>query len=124
RLCRHLFVQSARATRSLPTKPQRSPGQEVRVSGEDDQMEIIGAAALIAVAVIAAAAIYGRTHRVVVGVASRSAADADDLDRERAERSASLARREDTLARKEAELETERETLAETRRDLERALRR
>jgi ribonuclease Y len=85
-------------------------------------MEIIGAAALIAVAVIAATAIYGRTHRVAVGVTSKPAADADDLDRERAERSASLARREDTMARKEAELERERETLADTREELGRAL--
>src|SRR5438105_10876855 len=85
-------------------------------------MEIIGAAALIAVAVIAAAAIYGRTHRVVVGVASRPVADAEDLDRERSERSASLARREDTMARKEAALQQERQALAHTRRELERAL--
>jgi ribonuclease Y len=85
-------------------------------------MEIIGAAALIAVAVIAAAAIYGRTHRVVVGVAGRPVADAQDLDRERAERSASLARREDALARKEAELDSERQALAVTRKELERAL--
>jgi ribonuclease Y len=85
-------------------------------------MAIIGAAALIAVAVIAAAAIYGRTHRVVVGVASRPTTDAEDLERERGERSASLARREDTLARKESEHDKERQALAESRRELERAL--
>jgi ribonucrease Y len=85
-------------------------------------MEIIGAAALIAVAVIAAAAIYGRTHRVVVGVAGRPAAGPAERDREHEERSASLARREDTLARKEGELERERQALAEARKELERAL--
>jgi ribonuclease Y len=85
-------------------------------------MEIIGAAALIAVAVIAAAAIYGRTHRVVAEVSSRPGAGAEELERERDERSATLARREDTLARKEAELERERQAIAQTRRELERAL--
>jgi len=85
-------------------------------------MQIIGAAALIAVAVIAAAAIYGRTHRVAVGVANSGGSDGADAERERAERSATLTRREDSLARREADLEAERQALAETRRELERAL--
>ncbi len=85
-------------------------------------MQIIGAAALIAVAVIAAAGIYGRTHRVAVATATPSDDGARELDRGLADRGAALARREDTLARREGELEAERQATADTRRELERAL--
>jgi ribonuclease Y len=105
-------------------------------SGEDDQMEIIGAAALIALAVVLAAAMYGRTHRAtasspnprpgavpgVGGALVPSANGAGELDRELSDRSAALARREDTVASRDAELAEERRTLAETRQELERAL--
>jgi ribonuclease Y len=83
-------------------------------------MEIIGAAALIAVGVVLAALVYGRTH----GPARRTADDASasDRDRQLSERGADLARREESLVRREAALEQEREQLASTRRELERAL--
>jgi len=83
-------------------------------------MEIIGAAALIAVGVVLAALIYGRTH----GPAKRPGGDASATDRDLqlSERGADLARREESLVRREAALEQEREALASTRRDLERAL--
>jgi len=81
-------------------------------------MEIIGAAALIAVAVVLAALIYGRTHRPV----DSGASGVGDLDRQLSERSAALARREDSLARRESELEEKREELEQTRQELERAL--
>ncbi|HEY2653958.1 MAG TPA: Rnase Y domain-containing protein, partial [Solirubrobacteraceae bacterium] len=84
-------------------------------------MEIIGGAALIAVAVVLAAVIYGRTHRPATP-ASNDAASASDLDRQLSERGADLARREESLVRREAGLEQEREQLAATRRELERVL--
>jgi len=87
-------------------------------------MDIIGAAALIAVGIVLAAVVYGRTH------AARPAADAppshnpEDVDAELAERSASLAKREEALRRREAALDTERAALADAQRELERALER
>jgi ribonuclease Y len=83
-------------------------------------MQIIGAAALIAVGVVLAALIYGRTH----GPArhARNDALATDRDLQLSERGADLARREESLVRREASLEQERETLASTRRQLERVL--
>jgi ribonuclease Y len=83
-------------------------------------MEIIGAAALIAVGVVLAALIYGRTH----GPAKQSSQDASATDRDLqlSERGADLARREESLVRREAALEQEREGIASTRRELERAL--
>ena len=84
-------------------------------------MEIIGAAALIAVAVVLAAFVYGRSHRAAPG-AGKAAGDADAFDRQVSERSAALARREDNLARREGELEQERQALAGKRQELERTL--
>jgi ribonuclease Y len=84
-------------------------------------MEIIGAAAVIAVAVVLAAVIYGRTHRNA-GVAPRSSGHLTDHERELSERGAALARREENLVRREAALEQERQQLADSRQDLERAL--
>jgi ribonucrease Y len=84
-------------------------------------MDIIGAAALIAVAVVLAAVIYGRTHRPD-NAPAEDAATASDLDRQLSERGSDLARREESLVRREAGIEEEREKLASTRRDLERAL--
>ncbi|HLY48008.1 MAG TPA: ribonuclease Y [Solirubrobacteraceae bacterium] len=84
-------------------------------------MDIIGAAAVIAVAVVLAAAIYGRTHR---GAGSTSSVDGSLSDRERelSERGAGLAKREESLVRREASLEQERQMLAATRQELERVL--
>jgi ribonucrease Y len=99
-------------------------------------MEIIGAAALIAVgivvAVIVAAIIYSRTHgirtvAVATPVASPPVVEAPPAnsrrpDAELLERTAAVTRREDALVRKEAELEQERAALSESRHELERSL--
>src|SRR5579884_643458 len=84
-------------------------------------MEIIGAAALIALGVVLAALIYGHTHRPARRGADE-AATASDIDRQLSERGADLARREESMVRREAALEQEREKLAATRRELERVL--
>jgi len=83
-------------------------------------MEIIGAAALIAVGIVIAAILYGRMHRGDGGTVT--AGEAEPPDREMAERSAGLARREDSLARREAALAQELESVGESRQRLERAL--
>ncbi|HEY2160704.1 MAG TPA: ribonuclease Y [Solirubrobacteraceae bacterium] len=93
-------------------------------------MDIIGAAALIAVGLVIAALVYGRTHRTVQagprpgpGTGSGPApADAERADRELSERSGALARREDALASRDAALEEERRALAAKRQELERTL--
>jgi ribonuclease Y len=84
-------------------------------------MDIIGAAAVIAVAVVVASVIYGRTHR---GAEANSRGDGrlSEHDRELSERGAALAKREESLVRREAALEHERQKLAETRQELERTL--
>jgi ribonuclease Y len=83
-------------------------------------MEIIVAAALIALGIVAAALMYGRTHRASQGTPAPR--DDTDQDRERAARSAELARREEAVARREADLERERTQLAARGQDLARAL--
>ncbi len=96
-------------------------------------MEIIWAAALIAVGIVLAAVIYGRMHGprpATVGgptttTASEVAAQAHERGAQEVatlERTASFARREEALARREAELEKERAMLSESRRELERGL--
>ena len=89
-------------------------------------MEIIGAAALIAVGIVAAAVVYGRSHAARPAVAQPEIATvtATALDAALPERSAALARREDTLARRELELDQERAALADSRHELERSLER
>jgi ribonuclease Y len=84
-------------------------------------MDIIGAAAVIAVAVVLAAVIYGRTHRGAVSTSSDESRRGEQ-ERELSERGAALAKREEALVRREADLEQERQKLAETRQDLARAL--
>jgi len=94
-------------------------------------MAIIGAAALIAVGIVLAAVLYGRTHRVLAP-ASAPAQPAHPPVLERpaqrnsdvALREADLARREAELARREAELEDERQALVARRGDLESELER
>src|ERR1035437_3792495 len=85
-------------------------------------MEIIGAAALIAVALVLASVMYGRTHRAAPSTPRADDNGSGDFDRALSDRSAALARREDTLASRDAELAEERRALAETRQELERAL--
>ena len=89
-------------------------------------MEIIGAAALIAVGIVAAAVVYGRSHAARPAVAQPEIATvtATALDAALPERSAALARREDTLARRESELDQERAALADSQHELERSLER
>jgi ribonucrease Y len=90
-------------------------------------MDIIGAAALIAVGIVLAAVVYarvsGRTqHSSAVVVKPEVVAPPPAPDPELPERTAAVARREDHLARREAELDHEREALAEIRQQLERTL--
>ncbi len=89
-------------------------------------MEIVGAAALIAVGLVLAAVVYAVVNGR--GGDSGARAPAPELaptvtrDPELPERTAAVARREDHLARREAELEQEREALAASRQELERTL--
>ena len=90
-------------------------------------MEIIGAAALIAVGIVLAALVYGRTHaaaRPAAAAASPAPAPTAELETELRERRTELARREDGLDKREVELEREREALAARRADHERDLER
>jgi ribonuclease Y len=85
-------------------------------------MEIIGAAALIAVGLVFAALVYGRMHRGgAVGGSAGSTAGARS-ERELADRSAAVARREDQLAQRETAQEQERHALASKHQELERML--
>ena len=84
-------------------------------------MEIIGAAALIAVGIVVAAIIYGRMHGTrTVAVASPTTsvpvvetvpAKPRRSDAELLERTQAVTRREEALSRKEAEIEKERAAL-------------
>src|SRR5581483_5636024 len=83
-------------------------------------MEIIGAAALIAVGLVVAAVTYARLHRVAPEGAP-AAVDAQ-ADWDRNQRTAELARREDAVARREADLERSREEIARRSQELTRSL--
>ena len=73
-------------------------------------MEIIGAAALIAVGIVVAAVLYGRSHGASPpAAAERDAATATALQAALAERSTALERREDALEQRETELEQQRD---------------
>src|SRR6478672_5482072 len=95
-------------------------------------MEIIGAAALIAVGIVLAAVLYGRVHGAGVAAAGVSAAagvkavevELPERTASLAQREAGLARREAELARRDAELEKERDAAVGARQDLERELER
>jgi ribonuclease Y len=98
-------------------------------------MEILGAAALIAVGIMLAAVLYGRSHSVRVAPAPAPApaaepplAVAEVMPAERtaevALREADLARREAELARREAELDAERQAIADVHAQLEHELER
>ena len=95
-------------------------------------MEIIGAAALIAVGIVVAAIIYGRTHGTstlaVAGptpgpaVVDAPAPNPGRQDAQLVERTAAVTRREEALASREAEVEKERAALADARQEVERSL--
>jgi ribonucrease Y len=95
-------------------------------------MQIIGAAALIAVGIVLAAIVYGRMHRARpaatappdTAVVSAAQAALPERTAELARREAELARREALLARRESELEHDREGLGDVRQQLERELER
>ncbi|HTT30381.1 MAG TPA: ribonuclease Y [Solirubrobacteraceae bacterium] len=104
-------------------------------------MEIIGAAALIAVGIVVAAIIYGRMHGAtrtvavahpapgtavspapVTAVVDAQPPNPGRQDSQLLERTAAVTRREETLASREAELEKERAAVADARQELERSL--
>ncbi len=92
-------------------------------------MAIIGAAALIAVGLVIAALVYGRTHRAGPAGRSPEPKPGGAAERELAERTAAIARREDalaqrdaTLAERDAGLEAERSALEAKHQELERML--
>jgi ribonuclease Y len=86
-------------------------------------MEIIGAAALIAVGIVLAAVIYGRMHATRPAAARpEPAARAALPDPELSERTAALARREQALERREADQDQRRAALVESQSDLQRRL--
>jgi ribonuclease Y len=87
-------------------------------------MEIIGAAALIAVGIVVAAVLYGRTHGASHAGAETETATAAALQAALTERSAALERRADALERREAELATSREDLTRERTEVENSLER
>ncbi|HEV3054125.1 MAG TPA: ribonuclease Y [Solirubrobacteraceae bacterium] len=89
-------------------------------------MEIIGAAALIAVGLVVATLVYTRGHSggARPTVAKRDAPDTSSREAELSEREGALVRREESLARKETELGTDREALSTERTELTRSLER
>jgi ribonucrease Y len=93
-------------------------------------MEIIVAAALIAVGIVLAAVMYTRgnanAHRrkPAPEVTQTAAVPAAVVDSQLPERTAALARREDSIARREAELDQERAALQDGRQELQRTLER
>jgi ribonuclease Y len=92
-------------------------------------MEIVGAAALIAVGIVIASVVYGRTHSsgpaaAAAAAAERDTATATALQAALAERGTDLERREATLAKREADVDEDRSALADSRLEVERTLER
>ena len=87
-------------------------------------MEIIGAAALIAVGIVVAAILYGRSHGAGPASAERDTAATAALQAALGERSTALERREEALERREAELAAQREELTRDRAEVETSLER
>ena len=87
-------------------------------------MEIIGAAALIAVGIVVAAVLYGRSHGAGPASAERDTAATAALQAALGERSTALERREEALERREAELAAQREELTRDRAEAENSLER
>ncbi|MGO9958107.1 MAG: ribonuclease Y [Solirubrobacteraceae bacterium] len=88
-------------------------------------MEIIGAAALIAVGIVVAAVLYERSHRAAVPtVIERDTVTAAALQAALSERGTALERREEALERGESELKQEHDDLAAQRAEVEQTLER
>ena len=87
-------------------------------------MEIIGAAALIAVGIVIAAVLYGRTHGAAAAPREPDSATAVALQAALTERNGALERRDGALSEREADLTREREALVESRQEVERTLER
>jgi ribonuclease Y len=88
-------------------------------------MQIIGAAALIALGIVIAALVYGRTHRGPrAAFATPGPTDTAGAEAQLRERRDELARHEETLRRKELELERERHELELSQQKHERQLER
>ena len=90
-------------------------------------MEIIGAAALIAVGIVVAAVLYGRSHGAApaaAAAAERDSATAAALQSALAERTTALERREEAVGRRDAELAHEQEQLSERQAEVEQRLER
>jgi ribonucrease Y len=85
-------------------------------------MDIIAAAGLIAVGIVAAAIVYGRSHAARSATETSQIAGTIAIEAELPERAAALARREEALAQRESELEREREGVAGSRQELTREL--
>ncbi len=85
-------------------------------------MEIIGAAALLAVGLVLAAVVYTRAHHAGAPVLEPGAAVGMPPNAAAVDGADTLARRQHELAVRETELEQERVALADTRRELERTL--
>jgi ribonucrease Y len=86
-------------------------------------MEIIGAAALIAVGIVLAALVYGRMHGARSATAGARTTGAGTVEREVAA-APDLAGREEELARRQEQLERERRDLEHQRQELTQALER
>jgi ribonuclease Y len=89
-------------------------------------MEIIGAAALIAVGIVVAAVLYGRTHSATAAPRepATATATAAALQTALVERSGALERREQAVIQRESELGQEQEAIVESRMEAEQALER
>jgi ribonuclease Y len=91
-------------------------------------MIIIAAAALIAIGIVAAAAVYGlangRLHGGKASTGVRHTSSSALASEELSERAAGLARREEDLARRESQVQLDREALTSRREALERELER
>jgi ribonucrease Y len=87
-------------------------------------MDIIGAAALIAVGIVVAAILYGRSHGAAPAAADRDAATAAALQSALTERGSALERREHALERREAELSAQREEVVGSRDEVQLTLER
>jgi ribonucrease Y len=87
-------------------------------------MEIIGAAALIAVGIVVAAILYGRSHGTGSAGAERDTAATAALQAALSERSTALDRREEAVERREAEITTQRDDLAQQRAEVDNTLER
>jgi ribonuclease Y len=85
-------------------------------------MEIIGAAVVVAVGIVVAAVFHGRPHGVAHGAAERDTATATALQAALADRGITLDRRDEVLARHEADLERSQAELADRRLEAERTL--